>query len=230
VEVPVPPTGLREAKKARTRQAISDIATRLFMERGFEAVTVAEIAAAADVSVKTVFNYFPTKEDLFFDRAAELIGGLEATIRDRAPGVTVAAALHRLLADNLVPFPGTGWRRLRDPEHYELFRTYVATERASPALRARRHVIADTWAAPLAAAVAAALELPEGDPRAEAFAAMVLAAMALRHRTLAGAVLERRGARSVERRVRAVVDEALGRIARAFADVDRPPDRPSGGV
>ncbi|HVL95958.1 MAG TPA: TetR family transcriptional regulator [Solirubrobacteraceae bacterium] len=222
MEVPVPPSGLREVKKARTRQAISDIATRLFMERGFEAVTVAEIAAEADVSVKTVFNYFPAKEDLFFDRAAELIGGLEATIRDRPAGVTVAGALHRLLADNLVPFPGVAWRRLRDPEQYERFRAYVATEHASPALRSRRHVIADAWAAPLGAAVAAELELPADRPRAEAFAAMVLAAMALRHRTLAAALLERRGARAIERRVRAVVDEALGRIARAFADVDRP--------
>ena len=65
--------GLREFKKARTRRAISDVATRLFAEQGFEAVTVAQIAAAAEVSIKTVFNYFTTKEDLFFDRAGELI-------------------------------------------------------------------------------------------------------------------------------------------------------------
>ena len=59
--------GLREEKKAATRTTLSDIATALFTERGFDAVTVAEVAAAARVSINTVFNYFPTKEDLFFD-------------------------------------------------------------------------------------------------------------------------------------------------------------------
>src|SRR4051794_10762590 len=60
-------TGRRERKKQQTRQAISDVATTLFLERGFDAVTVAEVARAADVAVQTVFNHFPAKEDLFFD-------------------------------------------------------------------------------------------------------------------------------------------------------------------
>ena len=59
--------GLRESKKLHTRQQIADEAMRLFVTRGFDHVTVAEVAAAAGVSEKTVFNYFPTKEDLFFD-------------------------------------------------------------------------------------------------------------------------------------------------------------------
>src|SRR4051812_1442091 len=100
--------GLREAKKARTRLAISDVATRLFAARGFEQVTIAQIAEASDVSIKTVFNYFPTKEDLFFDRAEELMEGLLATVRERPEGTTIAAALHALLSDNRVPFPGIG--------------------------------------------------------------------------------------------------------------------------
>src|SRR6476469_1985072 len=85
--------GLRETKKARTRLAISDAATQLFVERGFEQVTVAEIAEAADVSVKTVFNYFPAKEDLFFDRADELLAGLLRTIAERPEARTITTAL-----------------------------------------------------------------------------------------------------------------------------------------
>ena len=59
--------GLRESKKLHTRQVIADAAMQLFAQRGFDHVTVAEVAEAAAVSEKTVFNYFPTKEDLFFD-------------------------------------------------------------------------------------------------------------------------------------------------------------------
>lgn len=72
------PSGLREQKKQATRKRISDIATRLFAERGFDAVTVEDVARAAEVSKMTVFNYFPRKEDLVVDRDAELL----ALVRD----------------------------------------------------------------------------------------------------------------------------------------------------
>jgi AcrR family transcriptional regulator len=63
---PIDPPGLRERKKQRTRELIAETARELFVERGFERVTVAEIARSSEVSEKTVFNYFPTKEDLVF--------------------------------------------------------------------------------------------------------------------------------------------------------------------
>jgi AcrR family transcriptional regulator len=85
--------GLRELKKQRTRQVIADTAMRLFVERGFDAVTVSEVAEAAGVSEKTVFNYFPTKEDLFFDEAEAKEAALVAAIRGRAPGQSVLDAL-----------------------------------------------------------------------------------------------------------------------------------------
>src|SRR4051794_1096659 len=169
--------GLRDRKKARTRQAISDAATDLFMKRGFDEVTVAEIAEVADVSIKTVFNYFATKEDLFFDRADELIENLVTAITQRAAGQTIAGSLRELLAENMIPFPGAGWRRMRDPAQLELYRRFVATERASPALDARRLVIAEDWTRRLAPVIAGELGLAATDPRAEVFAAMVIAAL-----------------------------------------------------
>jgi AcrR family transcriptional regulator len=214
--------GLRAWKKARTRVAISDVATRLFVERGFEAVTLADIAAAAEVSVKTIFNYFSSKEELFFDRTDDVIGAIADAVIDRAPGTTVVGALHGVLADRRVPFDADGWRSLRDPEGYERFRAFIATEHAAPVLRARRLVIAEAWIERLAGVVAHELGLAAGDARARTLAAMAIAVMGMRERELSAAMLERASARQVERRVRAVVDEAFVRLSAAFADVDRP--------
>src|SRR5919206_5335332 len=81
--------GLRERKKRRTREAIADAAMRLFAARGFDAVTVADVARAADVSEKTVFNYFPTKEDLVLAGGAERRAALVEAIRARPPGASL---------------------------------------------------------------------------------------------------------------------------------------------
>ena len=90
-------TGLRERKKQQTRQQIAEAARRLFGERGFEHVTVAEIARAADVSAQTVFNYFPTKEDLVYWRLESFEDELLATIRDRPAGEPALAAFGRFV-------------------------------------------------------------------------------------------------------------------------------------
>lgn len=92
---------LRERKKRATRQRISDIATLLFVERGFDQVSVAEVARAADVSAMTVFNHFPRKEDLFIDRVPEAVEIVTAAVRDRSPGETPLAALRRLALELL---------------------------------------------------------------------------------------------------------------------------------
>ena len=84
-----PTEGLRERKKRAAREAIAATARRLFAERGFDAVTVAEVAAGAGVSEKTVFNYFPTKEDLAFAGREEGIAQFVAAIAERPPGSSV---------------------------------------------------------------------------------------------------------------------------------------------
>ncbi|MFB7208373.1 TetR/AcrR family transcriptional regulator [Streptomyces sp. NPDC056255] len=89
--------GLRERKKRQTRQHLSDVATGLFLERGFDAVTIAEIARAADVSVNTVYNYFPTKEDLFLDRGRSIVDRLSRYVRGRDRGESAADAVLREL-------------------------------------------------------------------------------------------------------------------------------------
>jgi AcrR family transcriptional regulator len=205
-------SGLREANKARTRQAISDIATRLFIERGFENVTVAEIADAAHVSVKTVFNYFSTKEELFYDRMDDILAIIVAAVRDRPPGTTVLESLHVLFTERHVPFDDTGWRRLRDPDRYAAIRSFVAAEHASPTLRARRLVIAENWTRRLEELLAEETDARE----AKVLAALVVGLLALRERELSAALLENASARTVERRVRTLMDEGFARLSQAF--------------
>jgi len=97
--------GLRERKKLQTRARIADTALRLFKERGFDQTTVAEVAAAADVSVKTVFNYFPAKEDLFFDRADEVEQVWLDAVADRRPDEPLLAGLRRRVLSRFADHP-----------------------------------------------------------------------------------------------------------------------------
>lgn len=88
--------GLRQTKKAATRQQIAGVAMQLFVTRGFDRVTVAQIAADAGVSEKTVFNYFPSKEDLFFDEVPARLHALSDGLRNREDGESVLGALRRM--------------------------------------------------------------------------------------------------------------------------------------
>lgn len=214
--------GLRERKKQRTRQAISDIATRLFAERGFEAVPIAEIAAAADVSVGTVFNYFPAKEDLFFDQADAMLERLRTTIRERPAGTTILGAIDAMLRPVVAPVPGFTWKALEDPVGAQRFRAFRRTLDESPALRARRLVIAEDWTLALQTTIAEDRGLPDGHPSAVGLAAFLVAALDARERELGRGVLAGLSARTIRRDVHAVMDETFGRAGVAFADVDRP--------
>ncbi|MFE7511137.1 TetR/AcrR family transcriptional regulator [Streptomyces sp. NPDC057540] len=96
------PTGLRERKKERTRQALSDAAIALFLERGFDGVSVAEVAAAAEVSKPTLFRYFPAKEDLVLHRFADHEGESARVVEaGKVYGTPPLDALYEHLAEGL---------------------------------------------------------------------------------------------------------------------------------
>jgi AcrR family transcriptional regulator len=145
IEAPQP--GLRERKKQQTRELIAETARSLFSERGFERVTVAEIARAANVSEQTVFNYFPTKEDLVYWRMESFEDELLTTIREREPGEPVLAAFGRfVLAER-------GLLGKYDPEARERLAALTRMITESPSLLAREQQIFAGYTASLAALI-----------------------------------------------------------------------------
>jgi AcrR family transcriptional regulator len=105
--------GLRERKKARTRRLIADTAARLFAERGYEHVAVNDVAREAEVAEQTVYNYFPTKEQLVTDREQQVQDRLCDLIRSRPPGVTSAAAIREFVLKSVAgirSIPAELWR------------------------------------------------------------------------------------------------------------------------
>lgn len=119
----------------QTRARISQVATRLFLERGFDTVTVADVARAAGVSSVTVFKHFSRKEDLLLDRIDDAVDLLRAAVRERAPGLDVQASLREVtlgLLDAQHPLSGL------DERSVPFFRTVAS----SPALIARTREIA----------------------------------------------------------------------------------------
>ena len=150
--------GLRELKKRETRRRISDIATGMFLERGFEAVTVTEVAAAAGVSEKTVYNYFPTKESLVLDQTEGQIERLVSAVRDRDKGVTPTAALVGALKEDSRRF----YEMVADDvPRLEEFSGMV---RGTPALRAAWSEHRRQMVAALAAVLAEELQVEATDP------------------------------------------------------------------
>ena len=150
------------------REGISNAATRLFLQRGFEQVTVDEIAAAADVGRMTVFNHFPRKEDMFFDRDEEARQILREALRQRDPRVapleTLRRLAHRLAAEQspLVRFTVAS-------------RGYVKTIEASETLKARARAIRDELAQVVAVALSECVGREPTDRGAQLAAALLLA-------------------------------------------------------
>lgn len=161
-----PPGERRKRKRELTRQNISDVATRLFFERGFDQVTIDEIAEAADVGRMTVFNHFPRKEDLFFDREQEIREIAFAAVQNRdvdmSPIEVLGVLAHRLIEQ---PHPS-----------YPLFDgtyPFVETALASEALKARARQMRDDFIRALAGVLADSVNRPRDDPDAHLAAGMI---------------------------------------------------------
>ena len=211
------PTGLRERKKEQTRRLIADVARRLFAEQGFEAVTVADIAREADVAPKTVFNYFPTKEDLFYSRLEEFEEEMLAAVWEREPGQSVLAAFRGfLLGQGGVLAMG----KAQDEEATRQLRTVTRVITESPALLARERQVMSRYEEALAALIADEIGArPDAvEPRAVANSLLGLhrALIAyVRDRVAAGerASQIRRGVRLQAKRAFAQLESGLGEYA-----------------
>ncbi len=160
--------GLRERKKAQTRQQIFDAAQRLFAERGFDRVTVSEVARAADVSEVTVFNYFPSKEDLFYGGMQFFEEQLLEAVRDRFRGRTPLEALRRKLIDSTAG--------LADPERSLAIAGAARMISGSPSLAAREREIVERYTRRLAELIAGEAGLQPGDVQAQAVASALIGA------------------------------------------------------
>jgi AcrR family transcriptional regulator len=159
----------RSRKRLATRQGISDAATRLFIERGFDQVTVDEIAAAADVGRMTVFNHFPRKEDMFFDRDEEGREMLRQALRQRDPGTSPIEAL-RLLAHRLIA------ERSPAIEFSARSQSFIKAIEKSETLKARARAIRDELAEVMTVALSECVGRDPGDPDAHLAAGLLLAA------------------------------------------------------
>jgi AcrR family transcriptional regulator len=162
------PSDRRSRKRLATRQGISIVATRLFLERGFDHVTVDEIAAAADVGRMTVFNHFPRKEDMFFDRDEEGREILRDALRQRDLSVTPIETLrllaHRLVAEQspLVRFTAAG-------------QGFIETIEGSEILKGRARAIRDELAQEVTAALSECAGRESTDSDARLAAGLLLA-------------------------------------------------------
>jgi AcrR family transcriptional regulator len=202
--------GLREAKKLRTRQEIADRAMQLFAKRGFEDVTVAEVALAAGVSEKTVYNYFPTKEDLFFDEVPAREAALVSTITGRRQGESILEALRRLQAAECP--------RLSSPG----FAAFARIIEESTALQAKELEVMARFVHVLTETLQAEPELAFDERDARIAAGLLVSIHRQLFRTARKQALAGKHGPSATRRLRADLDRAYHLLAHGLGELDRP--------
>ncbi len=202
---------LRSRKRLATKRAISLVADRLFRERGFESVTVDEIAAAAAVGRMTVFNYFPRKEDMFFDRDEEAREVLRHALRERDPNVTPIETL-RILVHRLIT----------EQAPYLAFSTasqgFIETVKRSETLIARARAIRDELAQVLAEALSACVGREPSDPDAHLAAGLLLATWTVAFIQAHQSFGKSRNAKKAKAAFLAIVDKGIIGVKAAVAD------------
>ena len=201
--------GLRERKKRAARDTIAATARRLFAERGFDAVTVAEVAAAADMSEKTVFNHFPTKEDLAFAGREEGIAQFVAAIGGRPSGSSVLDVFRTMTHTVLDVFVAGGDEDLL---------TVAKIIRGSRALQERLTVGWESGAAAITAVIAET----SGAGDEDLVPAIVARTLWFTHRSIflaaLNGLLAEEDSQELAARLRLVADEAYDQLAGGFAD------------
>ena len=163
--------GRRERKKAATRKSLADAALRLFLDRGYDQVSIRDIAEAADVSTTTLFKHFPSKEALVFDEDTDQEAALVAAVRDRTPDQSIPQALREHIKHVRIS-PGDSDAR---------FSAFLDLVRNTPALSAYANRMWTRHQDALAHAIAHEIGAEASEPRCAALARFALEAPGLAH-------------------------------------------------
>jgi AcrR family transcriptional regulator len=204
--------GLRERKRLRTRRAIGDAALRLFTERGFENVTLAEIAAAADVAPATVFTHFATKEEIFFSRKDEFDSGFAELVQTARTTDELLAALRGWAMRNI--------ESVLHPDSLERSRDYARILHESPLLRKKKAALAKERQQIMEDAIIAWSGDEASILEVRVFAALVNALTSTLFEVMIADLVDGRSVTCVRGRVAETADSGFAALARAYAGTD----------
>ncbi len=205
--------GIRERKKRRTRQALRQAALRLFQERGFEATTIADITAAADVAPRTFFSYFQTKEDVVLDESSQRFDQLQQTLRQRPAGEPLLAAFRRAALQIAADM------QTQSDQQQALARIVGNT----PAIQARIRERMGQWEEQLAAMIAEERNAPLDDLDSHVVAAALVSVLRSVQRVAVAA--------QMQLNLPALMDHAFDLLESGLAGfAAHPPPRPGGSV
>jgi AcrR family transcriptional regulator len=201
-----PGEGLREHKKRLTRQQISDTATWMFAQHGFHAVRISDIAEAVGVSEKTVYNYFPTKESLVFDREEDVTAEILDALRSRDAGTSPVQAVVTWMRGDVQrygPVPAeAAW----------MLRAFDELVSSTPELVAAQRAMTSRIIAAVAQALGEELELDPRDPEPQIVAHALMGLWELRESSMSRHIEEGLSGPDLQR----AVHEDIARAARVL--------------
>jgi AcrR family transcriptional regulator len=181
---PTPGEGLRERKKRMMRQLISDTATAMFLERGFEEVRVAEVAAACEVSEKTVYNYFPTKESLLLDREEPMAADIRRALGPGGAPMSPIQAAVELIAAELSRMYDFWGEDEHGPNDLTMIRRFAELLESTPPLRAAQRDMMDRLVDVAAQSMAARAGVDPDDPEPQIAADALLGLWRVQYRAM----------------------------------------------